>query len=108
MGQKPPKRDRYKTFYFTLFADEDEAQIIRGVMNTLGTQSPQRAVMTVFREFQARRPAAGQEEAADELTYRRLYHDLALETLQVRKQARRFLRALDQAKEAVEGLKDRR
>ena len=110
MSSKPRKSDRYKSFYFTLFADDDQAAIIREVMRRVGTKSPQLAVMTVFKEFHARtrRYASGQEEASQELTYERLYHDLAAESLETRRQLKKLLRALDQAKESVEGLKQKR
>lgn len=99
--EKPRKGQYAKIFSFTVFCDSEEEALVRGVMQRIGTRSPQQAVMAVCQEFLSRTKDDSQEARVEELTYQRLYHDLAVEALEVRRQARRFLRALDHAKEYV-------
>lgn len=96
----------YQPMVFTLRLDPEDAAMLRAVMRARKSASPQRAVLGVLKEAQSRASMA--LTSVDEPTYRRLYFELAEESLEVRRQARKFMRALDRAKNYVKAVNPKR
>lgn len=84
---------------FKVRLDPEDAALLRRFVRARGSRSFQNTIVDVLREFE-QRIGLGQQSAADEITYRRLYFDLLERTSSVQEEARALLVALDQARPA--------